>query len=154
MIGFFVSLFESLGSQEESFSFLDIQSICLCNKLGLAEGWSVRFEHEGFSSLPHGAILLKTDLRDIVKITLNPEMDYEQFFTKTEAKECDCSNHIRVTLAVITLLCLIVDCVSSCKTKRRMNAIEAENQTLKSIIFKSVDRALVNLIKPDEVHED
>lgn len=80
-------------------------------------------------------------------------MDYEQFFPKQEVKCEDCGNIVRGVLVVMTVLSLLIDCISSCKNKRKIHALETENKTLKSIILKSVDRALVKMMKPDE-HED
>jgi hypothetical protein len=71
-------------------------------------------------------------------------MDYEQFFPK---QECDCSNHIRGTIIVLTVLSILIDSVAYCRRDKKITELTSENQTLKTIILKSVDRALVKMMK-------
>ncbi len=78
-------------------------------------------------------------------------MDFEQFCPKVVETKCeDCGNLVRGVLVVMTFLALLIDCISSCKNREKMNTLKAENESLKSIILKSVDRALIKAIKPDE----
>ncbi len=78
-------------------------------------------------------------------------MDFEQFCPKVVETKCeDCGSLVRGVLVIMTVLSLLLDCVSTCRAKRKMNTLQTENETLKSIILKSVDRALVKAIKPEE----
>lgn len=83
-------------------------------------------------------------------------MDYEQFFTNTTDHKCD--NQIRMTILVMTLVYVILDVTLMCKAKRRMNDMKKENETLKNVILKSVDRALMRMMKngndSEYEHED
>ena len=82
-------------------------------------------------------------------------MDYDQFMPKQPMDEkCDCSNHIRGTIFVLSVLTLVVDCIASCRRKRKMEEIENENKTLKSIILSSVDKAFVKMMKNGNDSED
>ncbi len=65
-------------------------------------------------------------------------MEYDQFFDVSKP-ECECYSTVRTTLVVVTLVSLIIDCVSRSKTNSKMKALEAENGTLKNLILKSVD---------------
>jgi hypothetical protein len=73
-------------------------------------------------------------------------MDYDQFFPKKEV-ECDCSDHIRGTAFLITLVVFLIDCIAQCSHNKKMKKLETENETLKSVLFKSVDRALIRMMK-------
>jgi len=72
-------------------------------------------------------------------------MDYEQFFTTSNEHKCD--SQIRMTILVVTLLYVIIDLTLTCKNNRKVNDLQKENETLKSVILKSVDRALVRMMK-------
>lgn len=79
-------------------------------------------------------------------------MDYEQFFT-TSPHDAKCDNQIRLTILVMTLIYVVLDLTLMCKANRRMNAVKQENETLKSVILKSVDRALVRMMKNGNDYE-
>jgi len=80
-------------------------------------------------------------------------MDYEQFFPKSEPV-CDCSNHIRGTVFLLGLISLVADCIAQCKRRKDIQKLKTENETLKSIIFRSVDRALVKMMKNGNENEN
>lgn len=73
-------------------------------------------------------------------------MDYEQFFPK-QVPECDCSDHIRGTVIILVAIYLVFDCITMCKRSKKMDRLENENKTLKTIILSSVDKALVRIMK-------
>lgn len=83
-------------------------------------------------------------------------MDYEQFFPKMQETKCD--NQIRLTIVVMTLLYVILDLTMMCKANRREKALKQENETLKNVILKSVDRALIRMMKngndTEHLHEE
>ncbi len=83
-------------------------------------------------------------------------MDYEQFFVKQDDHKCD--NHVRMAVAVVTLLYIILDLTLTCGQQRKVKDLQKENQTLKTVILKSVDRALIRMMKngndSDDEHED
>ncbi len=135
---------------------MDTQSIYLCNRLGLAEGCCLTTAHRGFSSLPHGSILLKMNSVILVKSNFKPKMDYEQFFPKQMEPQCERERFTIGVLAVLTLVYLLVDCMSIRNTNRKMNTLHTENETLKSIILKSMERSLLQMMhqEPDNEHED
>ena len=77
-------------------------------------------------------------------------MDYEAMFCKydsSEVKECDCYPQVRVTLLIVTLLALLVDCVGHCRVRYRVKHLEKENETMKSLILTSLDKAFVRIVK-------
>ena len=84
-------------------------------------------------------------------------MDYEQFFS-TSTQEHKCDSQIRLTILVVTAIYVVLDLIFMCKANRRMNDMRQENETLKSVILKSVDRALVRMMKngndTDNTHEE
>lgn len=73
-------------------------------------------------------------------------MDYNQFIPKN-ADGCDCSNHIRGTIILFLMVSLVIDCVTSCSRARKVYRLEHENNTLKEIILKTVDKTLVRMMK-------
>lgn len=79
----------------------------------------------------------------MLKIHLSTNME---FFKNVDAN-CDCSNHIRVTAAVIFLASLMIDCFTSCRRDKKIERLENENQTLKSVILSTVDQALMRMMK-------
>jgi hypothetical protein len=88
-------------------------------------------------------------------------MDYEALFCKydlPEVKECNCYSEIRVTLLIVTLLALLVDCVGHCRARSRVKTLTAENETMKSLILTSLDKAFTGIMKngyeSENEHED
>lgn len=83
-------------------------------------------------------------------------MDYEQFVEKDNNHTCD--NQIRMTILVMTAIYLILDLTLMCKANRREKALKQENETLKNVILKSVDRVFVRMMKngndSGDEHED
>jgi hypothetical protein len=71
------------------------------------------------------------------------EMDTFQI----RSEECDCSAHIRATLILLLVLSLLGDCVSTCKSRRRLVELETENKTLRTLILQTVDKTLVKMMK-------
>lgn len=82
-------------------------------------------------------------------------MEYEQFFSYQMNDKCNYENTIIMILGSIILLSLLFDCISECKSRRRLTN---ENETLKTIIVKSVDRTLIKMMKngndEENCHED
>lgn len=64
-----------------------------------------------------------------------------------QSDECDCSIHIRGTLILLVILSLIGDCISTCRSRRRLNELETETKTLRSLILTTVDKTLVQMMK-------
>jgi hypothetical protein len=79
-------------------------------------------------------------------------------YDSTEVKECNCYPQIRLTVLILTLLALLVDCVSHCRTRSRVKFLTAENETMKSLILTSLDKAFTGIVKngyeTDNEHED
>jgi hypothetical protein len=84
-------------------------------------------------------------------------MDYDQFFPKQDTK-CDCSDQIRVTVFLIGLVVVLVDSIAECGRARKLKKLENENETLKSVLLKTVDRILIRMMKngipSDDDHTD
>ena len=82
-------------------------------------------------------------------------MEYEQFFSYQTDNKCQYENGVIMILGGIILLSLLCDCISNCKSRRRLSD---ENETLKTIIIKSVDRTLIKMMKngndEENYHED
>lgn len=72
-------------------------------------------------------------------------MDYEQFFVNPEQPKC--ASEIRMTIVVMIILYLILDLTLTCRANHREKALKQENETLKNVILKSVDRALIRIMK-------
>jgi hypothetical protein len=79
------------------------------------------------------------------------KMDYEQFF---QTQECNCYNSVRTVVVILSLLTLVIDCVTVCKRNRKIEQITTENETLKTIILKSVDKAFIHMMKNGNDSED
>lgn len=79
-------------------------------------------------------------------------------YDSSEVKECNCYSEIRVTLLIVTLLALLVDCVGHCRARSRVRVLKAENETMKSLILTSLDKAFTGVMKngyeTDNEHED
>jgi ABC-type transporter Mla MlaB component len=81
-------------------------------------------------------------------------MDFEQFFPEVKVSDCDCSNHVQATMVIITGLCLLVDCITSCKRNRKISKLTSENETLKSMILASVEKVILKMMKNGNQSED
>lgn len=83
-------------------------------------------------------------------------MDYEQFFPKQEMKACEREHTVLGVVGVLTLIYMLVDCIYVCSANRKMKALKNENETLKSIILKSVERNLLRMMhqSTEDEHED
>lgn len=83
------------------------------------------------------------------------KMEYEQFFSYQVNDKCGYENTVIMILGSIILLSLLCDCISECKSRRKLTN---ENETLKTIIVKSVDRTLMNMMKngidEENCHQD
>lgn len=79
-------------------------------------------------------------------------MEYEQFFQTQD--ECDCYSSVRTVVIILSLLTLAVDCVTVCKRNRKIAELTNENETLKTIILKSVDKAFIRMMKNGNDNED
>ena len=82
-------------------------------------------------------------------------MEYEQFFSYQTDNKCQYENGVIMILGSIILLTVLFDCISNCKSRRRLSD---ENETLKTIIVKSVERTLIKMMKngndEENYHED
>lgn len=85
-------------------------------------------------------------------------MNYEELLGNDYFAEKNCYSHIRLTLLVVTLLTLVVDCVSHCRTRNRVRTLTAENETMRTLIMTSLDKAFTKIVKngyeTDDEHED
>lgn len=110
----------------------------------------------GSASLPHGGILLKTEQVVLLNYSVKPKMDYEQFFPKQVVNECGHENYIIGLFAILTAMYMLVDCIYMCSSSRKMNNLQTENETLKSIVLKSMERNFLRMMhQPEEnSHED
>jgi hypothetical protein len=81
-------------------------------------------------------------------------MDYEQFFSTQTMPECV---HEKFTIGMLTFMIaayILVDCVAMCNASRKMKSVQDENETLKSIVLKSVERNLLRMMHQPEEEED
>jgi hypothetical protein len=82
---------------------------------------------------------------------LKPKMDFSDMFydlpNEVPVAECNCRAQVRLALLIATAIVVMVDCITSCRTNRKMNALETENTTLKEIVRKSVDRTITQILK-------
>lgn len=85
-------------------------------------------------------------------------MNYEELLGEQYFAEKPCYSHIKVTLLVVTLLALLVDCVGHCRARCRVRRLEAENETMRSIIMTSLDKTFTRIVKngyeSENEHED
>lgn len=85
-------------------------------------------------------------------------MDYEQFFPPQTTNECGREHRIIGFFVFVTVVSILVDVVSYCRTNRKLRDLQNENESLKSLILKTVDRTLVRMMKngndSDDEHED
>lgn len=84
-------------------------------------------------------------------------MDYEQFIVKQD-DTCATEHRIIGLFAVATVFSILVDLVSCCRTNRKIRDLQNENESLKSLILKSVDKVFVRMMKngnnSEDEHED
>lgn len=73
-------------------------------------------------------------------------MEYEQFIIE-EKNQCDNSDHIRIALFIVSLIEISIACFRICKTSKRNDELEAENRSLKRMIFSNIDNAFVKIMK-------
>ena len=83
-------------------------------------------------------------------------MDYEQFFPKQMEPQCERERFIIGVFTVLTLVCLLTDCINIRNKNRKLTTLQTENETLKSIILKSMERSLLRMMhqEPEDDHED
>jgi hypothetical protein len=83
-------------------------------------------------------------------------MDFEQFCPKQPISECKDEKFTIGLLAIFTSLYVLIDCLASCRANRKLNALQGENETLKTIILKTMERSLLRMMhQPQEnEHED
>jgi len=83
-------------------------------------------------------------------------MDYEQFFPKQTTLECANEKFALGLLAIVSTVYILVDCISMCRSNRKMNDIQHQNETLKEIILKSMELGLIRLMQhsAEDDHED
>lgn len=83
-------------------------------------------------------------------------MDYEQFFPKQMAKECSDEHYIIGVFSIIFAVSILLDCISMCRANRKMRALQYENETLKSIVLKSMERGVLRMMNQptEDDHED
>ena len=84
-------------------------------------------------------------------------MEYEKYII-TQTDECKQSDAIRIALLIVTIIELGFACFRTCKAKNKIHQLEAENESLKKTIMRTIDNAFINIIKngndtPEE-HED
>ena len=77
-------------------------------------------------------------------------MDYEQFFPKQMTSECVNERFALGMLAVLTIGYMLVDFITTCNANRKIKTLESENNTLKSIVLKSVERSLLKMMHQSE----
>lgn len=84
-------------------------------------------------------------------------MDYDQFFVKQE-NTCAAEHRIIGLFTIVTVFSLLIDLVSCCRTNQKLQNLQNENESLKSLILKSVDKAFVRMMKngndSEDEHED
>jgi hypothetical protein len=85
-------------------------------------------------------------------------MDYEQFFTEQKAADCTREHKIIGIILILNLVSVVIDCVSACKRYNEIKSLKQENESLKSMILKSVDRAFIRMMKngnnPEDEHQE
>lgn len=97
--------------------------------------------------LPPVVILLKTNLIEKRLPNFKSKMNFEEILSERKTEECDCTNPIRGALLVISLMYLVMDCFYTRRTTRRINELKAENETLKTVILRSVDQVFMKMMK-------
>lgn len=83
-------------------------------------------------------------------------MDYEQFFPKKVMKECADEHYIIGLFTIMTAVYILIDCVYMCSASRKMKTLRDENETLKSIVLKSMERGLLRMMNQptEDDHDD
>jgi hypothetical protein len=74
-------------------------------------------------------------------------MEYEQFFTIDQPNQHACYNEIKLTLVCVSFVIILIDCFNSCRLKRNIRTLKAENNTLKQVILKSIDHKFSRILK-------
>lgn len=71
---------------------------------------------------------------------------------------CATEHRIIGLFTILTVACLASVCASTCATSREIESLKNENETLKSLILKSIDKVLLRMMKngstSDNEHED
>lgn len=88
-------------------------------------------------------------------------MNYDELLYTQDASEgieCNCYPHVHATLLVVAFVALIVEWIRNCRSRYRVNSLEVENATMKSIILTSLDKTFSRMVKngyeSDNEHED
>lgn len=79
-------------------------------------------------------------------------MDYEQFSVKSD--KCACDTQVRGAVLIVSAFYILVNLVLNYREVRREKLLQQENETLKNIVLKSVDNALVRMMKNGNNSED
>lgn len=88
-------------------------------------------------------------------------MDFEFLHDEqpvTKPTDCNCTQHICVTVLMLTIVNLLINCVYKCQESQKVRHLKRENETLKSMILKSVDNAFMRIMKngndTDDEHDE
>jgi hypothetical protein len=81
-------------------------------------------------------------------------MDFDELFTEQKVVDCSREHRIIGIILLLNLVSLAIDCVSACKRYNEFTSLKKENETLKSIILKSVDKAFLRMMKNGNDSED
>lgn len=86
-------------------------------------------------------------------------MEYEEFITtESNNTECTCIDSFRIALFIVTIIELLVNFYKICKSKRKIDELQIENQSLRRKLMRNIDEAFVNIMKNgnqfDDTHED
>lgn len=85
-------------------------------------------------------------------------MEYEQFITEEKTDQCICVESFRVAVVIVTIIEIFVSVYKICRSKRKIDELQTENQSLKRKLMRNIDDAFVNIMKngyqADNMHED
>jgi hypothetical protein len=84
-------------------------------------------------------------------------MDYDQFLHKDVPEDsCDCTNKVCLAISLMAIIYLVAECIvhPSQIQKEKIAKLKTENENLRSILMKSVDRAFVRMMKNGNDSDD
>jgi hypothetical protein len=85
-------------------------------------------------------------------------MEYEEFITTEKSDQCICVESFRIAILIVTVIEVFVSFYKICKSNRKIDELQIENQSLRRKVMRNIDEAFVNIMKNgnqfDDTHED
>lgn len=74
-------------------------------------------------------------------------MDFDFEILELNDDSCNCTYCVQVSFIAFALLMIFYNIVNNCKTTQDVLDLQSENDTLKRLVLKSIDKIFVRMLK-------